>query len=62
MEQFDNIIKKQLVLEKLLKTTNNPNKQIYTLQLKVWINSFIAETMPYQTVSNLLDQRIKELK
>ncbi len=62
MEQIDNIIRKQLILENLLKTTKNSNKSIYTLQLKVWIKCFTDGVMSYQTVSNLLDHRIKELK
>lgn len=50
---MDNIIKKQLLLENLLKTTNNT--------LKVWIKNFIVGVISYEITSNLLDQRIKEL-
>jgi len=59
---MDSIIKKQIVLEKLLETTTNSSKKIYSMQLKVWINGYVNGNMSQTIVSNLLDQRIKELK
>ena len=75
---MDSIIKKQIELEKLLETTSNSSKKIYSMQLKVWINGYINGyvnsyingyingyvngNMSHKNVSNLLDQRIKELK
>ena len=59
--ELDKIIYKQIKLEDLLETTKSPNKSIYEMQLKLWISLYLRGQMPFDAVSSVLDNRIKEL-
>ena len=59
---MDNVISKQIELEKLLSTTDSPDKNIYQLQLKLWINAYTSGAMPQDTVLMVINNRIKELQ
>ncbi len=60
--KMDNVISKQIELEKLLSTTDSPDKEIYQLQLKLWIKAYTSGAMPQDTVLMVINNRIRELQ
>lgn len=62
MEEIDQIIRKQIKLEKLLEKTSSPDKKIYQTQLKVWMDKFVDATLTPQAINMMLDNRIQELE